>query len=112
MLPILGRRARPRNSRPTDFELDELRAKVAHELFTPLTSVVGHLEYVCEGDAGPLSDEQRSILEIAAHNSRRLSGIVRDLLEMTTVDPAMIIGYLARQERSPVTRAAGQPQTT
>jgi signal transduction histidine kinase len=57
MFAIRGRHTRPRNWRHADFELDELRATVAHELFTPLTNVVRHLEFVSEGDAGPLSDE-------------------------------------------------------
>ena len=99
MLAILGRHSRSRDRRLNDIEVGELRAKVAHELFAPLTNVVGHLEFVCDGDAGPLSEAQQSILEIAARNSRRLSAVIGNLLEMTTVDPAMIIGYLARDPR-------------
>lgn len=59
---------------------DEFLALVSHELRTPLTSIVGYLELLGDGEAGPLGDEQARAVGIAAKNARRLQRMVGDLL--------------------------------
>ena len=70
-------------------ELDGYRSEmvntVAHELRSPLTSVVGHLELL--EDEQLSEDGQRSI-EAAIRGTRRLEGVIDDLLTMARLsDP-------------------------
>lgn len=58
---------------------DDLIALVSHELRTPLTSIVGYLDLVVE-DETALTDEQHRFLEVVGRNSKRLLGLVSDLL--------------------------------
>ncbi len=58
----------------------EMASTVSHELRTPLTSAAGYVELLAEGDAGPLTPEQRAMLDTIARNLTRLDGIVGDVL--------------------------------
>ena len=70
--------------------LDRIRAEMAstvsHELRTPLTSAAGYVELLAEGDAGPLTAEQRQMLDIVARSLSRLDGIVDDVLDIAAPD--------------------------
>jgi signal transduction histidine kinase len=70
-------------------ELDGYRSEmvntVAHELRSPLTSVVGHLELL---EDEQLSDDGRRSIEAAIRGTRRLEGVIDDLLTMARLsDP-------------------------
>jgi signal transduction histidine kinase len=71
-------------------ELDRLKddfvATVSHELRTPLTSMMGFLEMLREGEAGPLTDEQKRFLAIVYRSSERLQRLVGDLLFVARLD--------------------------
>ncbi len=71
-------------------KLDRMRAEMAstvsHELRTPLTSAAGYVELLCEGDAGPLTSEQRMMLDTVSRSLARLDGIVDDVLSMASDD--------------------------
>jgi signal transduction histidine kinase len=43
--------------------------RLVRDLRNPLTSVVGYLDLVLEGGAGPLSAEQREFVAVAARNA-------------------------------------------
>ncbi len=62
--------------------LDEVKIRVlrsaAHDLRTPLTTVVGFLELL--PDYGPLTEEQRRVLRAITRNVQRLADLV-DALE-------------------------------
>ena len=62
----------------------EMASTVSHELRTPLTSAAGYVELLVEGDAGPLTDEQRDMLDTVARSLSRLDGIVDDVLGMAS----------------------------
>jgi signal transduction histidine kinase len=66
--------------READRMKDEFVAMISHDLRTPLTSIIGFLELTLDEEAGPLTGEQRSYLEIVARNSDRLLQLVDDLL--------------------------------
>jgi signal transduction histidine kinase len=70
--------------------LDELRSSfvsiAAHELRTPLTSVMGYLELLSGGDAGPLSDRQSDYLKTVEEAAQRLLRIINDLLDVTRLE--------------------------
>ncbi|HYO85934.1 MAG TPA: ATP-binding protein [Dermatophilaceae bacterium] len=71
-------------------ELDEHKdtflSTVSHELRTPLTSILGYLEMLDEGDAGDLTDMQRTMLDIVGRNALRLRGLIEDLLVLNRMD--------------------------
>jgi two-component system phosphate regulon sensor histidine kinase PhoR len=86
--------------------LEEVRrdfvANASHELRTPLSAIQGFSETLLESDS--LSpEEQKSYLEIIDRHARRLSNIVHDLLELSTIEsrktklqPALVdVGELA-----------------
>ncbi len=62
---------------------DNFLSNVSHELRTPLTSVIGYTELVLEED---ITLEQRHKAEIILRNSKRLSRLIRDLLDTTLIE--------------------------
>ena len=58
----------------------------AHELRTPLTSVMGYLELLSGGDAGPLNDQQTDYLKTIEDAARRLLRITNDLLDAARLE--------------------------
>ena len=75
-------------------ELDRAKSdfvsRVSHELRSPLTSVLGYLELIGEGDAGPLTKEQRRMLEVVARNGRRLLALIEDLLLLSRIEAGAV----------------------
>ena len=53
-----------------------------HELRTPLTSVVGYVELLLDGAAGPLGEAQAEMLQRVAISSARLSSAVEQVLDV------------------------------
>ena len=58
---------------------DELLQNISHELRTPLALVTGYTQMLRERRLGPLSDEQAEALDIIAHRSTMLRGLVEDI---------------------------------
>jgi PAS domain S-box-containing protein len=77
-------------------ELERMRTDIAsavsHELRTPLTSASGYLELVLEGDAGPLTPEQRSMLDISFRSLNRMNALVRDILSSASLESQPVPG--------------------
>ncbi|MDQ1383167.1 MAG: hypothetical protein QOG65_546 [Actinomycetota bacterium] len=75
------------------YELQELGraqadfvSRISHELRSPLTSVLGYVELLSDGASGELNQEQGRVLGIVDRNSRRLLGMIEDLLTMSSVE--------------------------
>ncbi|MFZ6751373.1 PAS domain-containing sensor histidine kinase [Undibacterium sp. Ren11W] len=60
----------------------EFISVVSHELRTPLTSIRGSLGLLEAGVGGTLPDQAQHLIKIAHNNSRRLVGLVNDILDM------------------------------
>lgn len=58
---------------------------VSHDLRTPLTSIRGYAEALTDGTI-PATDEQRRAATVIAAESRRLSRLVDDLLDLARLD--------------------------
>ncbi len=58
-------------------------SNMSHELKTPLTSVIGYTELMLEEDINP---DQRHKLEIVLRNSKRLSRLIKGLLDTTLIE--------------------------
>jgi two-component system sensor kinase len=70
--------------------LDELKsdfvAMVSHELRSPLTSILGYCSTMLRHWDKVDNDRKKSFVDIIDRQSRRLSGLVNDLLEMSRIE--------------------------
>ena len=66
----------------------DMVSTISHELRTPLTSVHGYLEMIAGEDFGPLTGEQKRMIEVALRNAVRLEAFVADLLMLARLDAA------------------------
>lgn len=80
---------------PTEIEArtDELERQkgaffsaVNQDLRTPLTSILGYLELLSEGDLGEISDAQRNALSAVQRNADRLHGLVGNMLTAAQIE--------------------------
>ena len=75
-------------------ELDKVRADlvatVSHELRTPLTSILGNVEVIVDGDAGPLQAAQARLLAAVERNARRLLALIEDLLMLSRIEAGQV----------------------
>ncbi len=69
-----------------DAEKSAFVSSVSHELRTPLTSIMGYVELLQDGDAGPLSLDQQAMFEIIERNGRRLLTLIDDLLALSRLE--------------------------
>ena len=76
--------------RSNDRAKSELISVVSHDLRTPLTSIIGYLEMFQDGSAGPVTAEQREMLDVMRRNGGRLRAIADDLLFITRVRDAQV----------------------
>lgn len=69
------------NERRSEYAKNELITSVAHDLRTPLTSIIGYLDLVSSKEL-PL-DTQRKYIDIAYNKSKRLEKLIEDLFTYT-----------------------------
>ncbi len=62
---------------------DSFLSNISHELRTPLTSVLGYTELLLEEN---ISREQRHKLEVILRNSKRLTRLIKSLLDSTLIE--------------------------
>jgi len=71
-------------------EMDNLKnefiSTVSHELRTPLTSIRGALGLIAGGAAGKISDQQKTLYNIAASNTERLLLLINDILDIEKIE--------------------------
>jgi signal transduction histidine kinase len=64
---------------------DEFLSNISHELRTPLTSILGYSNLLTGGQAGPLTDEQRSAVDRIEGSASVLLRLISDLLELSQI---------------------------
>jgi two-component system sensor histidine kinase VanS len=75
---------------------NELITNVAHDLRTPLTSIIGYLELL-SGKAAPLPpDMQKKYIDIAYQKTRRLEKLIEDLFGFTKLNYGKISMQVAK----------------
>ena len=65
---------------------DDFLAAVSHELRTPLTSIKGAIELLVDGSAGEVTQQGQGLLDIALSNAERLTRLVNDVLDISTLE--------------------------
>jgi signal transduction histidine kinase/CheY-like chemotaxis protein len=67
-----------------------LVARMSHDLRSPLNSVVTLTELLRDGNAGPLSGEQRRYVDVIRHSGQALLGLINDVLELAAVESGRV----------------------
>jgi len=110
---------------------DDLMKMIVHDLKSPLTSVIGAMEMLIDGDFGPLTVDQRKALQDTETRAQDLLGLIEDLLEVARLEesrlslnleplaPAALLDEVAReweirvqQERARLVIAEGRDART
>jgi PAS domain S-box-containing protein len=92
--------------RELDVAKSDFVATVSHEFRTPLTNVIGHLEVLTSGDAGPLTAAQTRMLGVIGRNSDRLRALIEDLLTISKVEAGVFDLELVQTDLHEVLAAA------
>jgi NtrC-family two-component system sensor histidine kinase KinB len=75
-------------------QIDEMKSDfislVSHELRTPLTSILGFSSYLLTGKLGEISEPQRRALESVHRQSKRLSAIISDFLDVSRIESGRV----------------------
>lgn len=74
-----------RELREADRYKDEFLAALSHELRTPLSAVIGFGSMLDDGDAGPLTPEQKAYMKNLLTGANALRATVSDLLELSRI---------------------------
>lgn len=61
-------------------------ATVSHELRTPLTALAGYEELLVDAVLGPLSEQQREVLERMHHVTQHLTAMIEEVLAFTNLE--------------------------
>ncbi len=77
---LAGERRAARYLRQLERQRGDFVAAVSHELRTPMTSILGNLEMLLDGDAGALTPVQALMLATVEQESQRLRRLIEDLL--------------------------------
>jgi len=65
---------------------DGFIAAASHDLRTPLTSIIGYVELLADGEAGLVGPEQLRMLDAVDRNAQRLKTLVEDVLTITKIE--------------------------
>src|SRR5688572_16305903 len=74
---------------------DDLMKLIVHDLKSPLTSVIGAMEMLIDGDFGPLTEYQRKALGDTEARAQDLLGLIEDLLEVARLEESRLALNLA-----------------
>lgn len=61
-------------------------ASASHDLQTPLTSIVGYVEMLMDGNLGPVTESQAMALASVERGTRRLRDLIEDMLTMSKIE--------------------------
>jgi signal transduction histidine kinase len=73
-------------SAPVDPSWPRLLSLAVHELRTPMTVVAGYIRMLLKDRAGPVTDQQRRLLEEAEKSCTRLSALIAEMSEVGALD--------------------------
>lgn len=71
-------------------ELNELKNRyigiVAHDLRTPLSTMVGYIELMAEGLMGTMTDKQKEALKVMQHSCTNMLSLINDILDISVIE--------------------------
>ncbi|MEA5465815.1 PAS domain-containing sensor histidine kinase [Leptothoe sp. PORK10 BA2] len=92
----------------TDQIKHEFVSVVSHELRTPLTSIHGALKLITTGQLGHLNPQGQELLEIALNNTKRLTRLVNDVLDLERIESGRVKMIKVRCQVAQVLHQAAQ----
>lgn len=72
------------------FDKTDFVGTVSHELQTPMTSIVGFVEVLLSGEAGPLTPRQEDFLHKIQHGTDRVATLTKDLLTLSSLESSAV----------------------
>lgn len=69
-------------------------ANMSHELRTPMNAIIGYDEAMLGGMVGTFTPEQTRLLGHIQNNSRRLLGLINDVLDLSKIEAGSVEIYL------------------
>jgi signal transduction histidine kinase len=91
---------------PVDPRWPKILSLSVHEFRTPLTVVAGYIRMLLKDRAGPLSDQQRHLLEEAEKSCARLSALVNEVSELSNLEARTAPFNRQKTDLNPLLRAA------
>jgi signal transduction histidine kinase len=64
----------------------EFLANMSHELRTPLNSIIGFSDILADGLAGPVTDEQKDMINNVSTSGKYLLSLINDILDLSKVE--------------------------
>jgi len=65
---------------------DDFFHSITHDLRNPMTSIRGFLKFLLDGTGGPLTEQQRRMIEIMDRASIGLLGMINDILDLAKLE--------------------------
>jgi signal transduction histidine kinase len=75
---------------------------IVHDLKSPLTSVIGAMEMLIDGDFGPLTGSQRKALGDTEKRAQDLLALIEDLLEVARLEESRLALHLTPLSPKPL----------
>ncbi len=79
----------------SDKAKSQFLANMSHELRTPLNAIIGYDEAMIGGLAGDFTPQQTKLLGHIQYNSRRLLGLINDVLDLSKIASGSLQIFLA-----------------
>jgi signal transduction histidine kinase len=76
----------PMEPTPVDPQWPRLLSLAVHEFRTPMTVVAGYIRMLLKDRGGPLSEQQRRLLEEAEKSCSRLSALLAEMSELSALE--------------------------
>ncbi len=77
--------------RELDATKDEFISMASHQLRTPLTTIKGYLSMVLEGDVGPVTKNERQMIQQAFDSAERMVFLIADLLNVSRLQSGKFV---------------------
>jgi len=65
---------------------DDFMHSITHDLRNPMTSIRGFLKFLMDGIGGPLTDQQKKMIDTMDRASLRLMGLINDILDLAKLE--------------------------
>jgi signal transduction histidine kinase len=78
----------------TDLMKSQFLASMSHELRTPLNSIINFTQLIAMGVAGPVTEEQVTMLNTSLISSRHLLQLINDVLDISKIQAGKLSLYI------------------